>query len=234
MGFFRGIILDVDGTLVDSNDAHARAWVDTLTENGMTVPFERVRPLIGMGSDKLLPAVAGIEKESGLGKRLTTRQNEIFKTRCIPNLKSFPGARALLERMRAEGLRLVVASSAQEEELKALIEIAGATDLIEDKASSGDAKHSKPDPDIVAVALDQLGLPAYTALMLDDTPYDIEAAARSGVCTIALRCGGWNDRDLTGAAAIYADPLDLLAHYEESPLALDAPIADEPPESLTI
>src|SRR5436190_1569948 len=101
MGFFRGVILDVDGTLVDSNDAHAWAWVDTLSENGMAVPFERVRPLIGMGSDKLLPALTGIQKESDFGKRLTARRDEIFKARYLPNLEAAPGARALLERMPA-------------------------------------------------------------------------------------------------------------------------------------
>jgi HAD superfamily hydrolase (TIGR01509 family) len=214
----RGIILDIDGTLVDSNDAHARAWVEALAEHGINVSFEQVRPLIGMGGDKLLPKVSGISEDSPEGKAISQRRGEIFKTRYLPHLKAFPRTRELLLRMRDDGLKLVVASSAKEDELKPLLEIAGAADLIEEKASSDDADHSKPDPDIVKAALDSAGFAADEALMLGDTPYDIEAATRAGVSVIAFRSGGWDDAHLAGAIAIYDGPADLLAHYDESPL----------------
>jgi HAD superfamily hydrolase (TIGR01509 family) len=213
------VILDVDGTLVDSNDAHASAWVEALREAGHDVPFERIRRLIGMGGDKLLPTAVGISKDDPAGKQLATRRGEIFKSRYLSSLKPFPGTRALLQRMRADGLQLVVASSAEDDELKALLRIAEADDLIEEQASSDDAKESKPDPDIVQVALDRSGLRPDQVLMIGDTPYDVEAAGKAGAGTIAFRCGGWDDPDLAGARAVYDGPADLLAHYDVSPLA---------------
>jgi HAD superfamily hydrolase (TIGR01509 family) len=218
MAEIRGVILDVDGTLVDSNDAHAQAWVEALAEHGHEVPFERVRPLIGMGSDKVLPAVSGLEVESDEGERITERRKQIFKERHVPRLRAFPGVRPLLERMRGDGLKLVVASSATEEDLKPLLEIAGAEELIEGRTSSDDADESKPDPDIVHAALASSGLAADQVLMIGDTPYDIAAGARAGVGVIALRCGGWTAEELAGALAVYEDAADLLAGYESSPL----------------
>jgi HAD superfamily hydrolase (TIGR01509 family) len=214
----RGVILDVDGTLVDSNDAHARAWVEALAEQGIEVSFEKVRRLIGMGGDKLLPRVAGLEEDSPRGKVISERRSEIFKSRYLHRLKAFPGTRELLLRMRGEGLKLVVASSAKEDELKPLLKIAGAADLIEEKTSSDDAENSKPDPDIVEAALKQSGFSSNEAVMIGDTPYDIEAASRAGLEVIAFRCGGWNDEELAGATAIYDGPADLLAQYDSSPL----------------
>src|SRR5829696_4296497 len=108
----RGIILDIDGTLVDSNDAHARAWVEALAEHGIQVPFEKVRRLIGMGGDKLMPRVCGIREDSPEGKKISKRRKEIFRERYLPSLRPCRGARELLQRMHAGGLKLVVASSA--------------------------------------------------------------------------------------------------------------------------
>lgn len=218
MTHIRGVILDVDGTLVDSNDTHARSWVEAMAENGYHVPYEKVRPLIGMGGDKVLPATTGIQKDSPQGKKISQRRAEIFKERYLPAVQAFPQARELLQRMRASGLKLAVASSAQPDELKALLRIVGASDLIEEESSSKDAQSSKPDPDIVHVTLQRIGFPADQVIMLGDTPYDIEAAQKVGVGTIALRSGGWSDDELRGALAIYNDTADLLAHYDSSPL----------------
>lgn len=215
----RAVILDVDGTLVDSNDAHARAWVDALAEHGHRVAFADVRRLIGMGGDKLLPKVTGLSDESPEGRRISERRSAIFIERYLPALRPTPGARALLERMRRDGLTLVVASSAKADELGPLLEIAGAKHLIEETTSSDDAERSKPDPDIVRAALEKTGCPPGDVLMLGDTPYDVEAATRAGVGTIALRCGGWTDDRLRGAVAIYDDPADLLARWDTSLLA---------------
>ena len=214
----RGVILDVDGTLVDSNDAHARAWVEALSEQGVEVEFEKARRLIGMGGDKLLPEISGMEEESPEGKRAGERRGQIFKEKYLPSIKPLPGARELLKRLREDGLKLVVASSAKKDELDPLLEIAGASDLIEGKTSSDDAENSKPDPDIVEAALEKAALSPDEVVMLGDTPYDIESAGKAGVEVIALRSGGWEDEDLSGAVAIYQDPADLLARYDESPL----------------
>jgi HAD superfamily hydrolase (TIGR01509 family) len=231
MTHIRGVILDVDGTLIDSNDAHARAWVEAMAEQGYNVPLEKVRPLIGMGGDKVLPEVLGISKDSPLGKAISQRRAQIFKERYLlsaekrepTTLRPFPKARELLQRMRDSGLKLAVASSAQADELKDLLNIVGASDLVEERTSSQDARSSKPDSDVVQVTLQRIGLPPDEVIMLGDTPYDIEAARKVGVGTIALRCGGWSDDELRGAIAIYNDPADLLAHYDSSPLASFSP-----------
>lgn len=214
----QGVILDIDGTLINSNDAHARAWVDALGEVDIDVRFADVRRCIGMGGDKLLPAIAHMEEDSALGKKVSKRRGEIFKEQYLPHLEAFPEVRALLLRMRAAGLALAVGSSAKSEELEPFLALAQVQDLIDEKASSSDARSSKPEPDIVEAAITKLGFRPDRVIMLGDTPYDVEAAARAGARTIALRCGGRSDRDLAGAVAIYDDPAELLAHFESSPL----------------
>lgn len=211
----RGVLLDIDGTFLDSNEAHALAFADAFGEEGLDVGFERLRPLIGMGSDKLLPAV-GIEPTSRVGEHLKRRKKEIFDERYLPRLRACRGARDLLEHMRALGLKLVVATSAPGEELGKLLHAGNIEDLIEREATASDASASKPDPDIVEAAIEKSKLPRQSLVMVGDTPYDIEAATRAGVPLIALRCGGWRDDALTGAAAIYDDPAHLLAEYDGS------------------
>jgi len=216
---YSGVILDVDGTLVDSNNAHAVAWVEAMAENGYKVPFDKVRPLIGMGGDKVLPETIGIQKDSEEGKHISQRRKEIFKERFLPGLRAFQGAKELLEQMRKRGLKLAVPSSADKDELKPMLDIVGAADLIEEETSSKDAKQSKPDPDVMQVTLERTGFPPNRVLMIGDTAYDIEAAKKVHVGTIAFRSGGWSNDDLAEAIAIYDGPADLLEHYDDSPLA---------------
>src|SRR3982074_1920679 len=109
---FTGVLLDVDGTLLDSNDAHARSWVEVLRRHGYDIPFERVRPLIGKGTDKLLPEVTGLDPESGPGQKMSGQRKALFLRDYLPRLRPTRGARALVERLRREGFRLVVATSA--------------------------------------------------------------------------------------------------------------------------
>ncbi len=213
------VILDVDGTLVDSNDAHAHAWVEAFAEHGITVPFDRVRRAIGMGGDKLMPHVAGIEEDSSVGEAISGRRAAIFKAKYLPGLHPFPRVRELLERFRAAGLTLGVASSAKKDELQPLLEIAGVSDLIPSRTSSDDAERSKPDPDILQAALRLVGVPRERTIMLGDTPYDVEAARRAGLSIVAVECGGWSAEDLRGAAAVFPSPAALLARYEDSPFA---------------
>jgi HAD superfamily hydrolase (TIGR01509 family) len=215
----RGVLLDVDGTLIDSNDAHAASWADTFREFGYDIAVERVRPLIGMGGDKLLPQLTGLEHESDRAKQLTERRKEIFKTMYLSHLRAFPGAHELLARFKADDLALIIATSAQRQELNELLEQTGLEELVDRKTSSSDADRSKPDPDIIQAALERGKLAADEAIMLGDTPYDIEAAGKAGVPTVALRCGGWPDRALSAAKAIYDDARALLTRYDESPFA---------------
>ncbi len=158
---FRGAIFDIDGTLVDSNDAHAHAWVEAMAEQGYNVPFERVRPLIGMGGDKVLPETLNIDKNTEQGQRISRRRKEIFFTRYLPGIQPFPQVHPLLEMMHAKGLKLVIATSAEPDELKGLLERIGphVADLFSRETTSEDAKHSKPDPDVMDVALERMGYP---------------------------------------------------------------------------
>ncbi|MBB4636197.1 HAD-IA family hydrolase [Longimicrobium terrae] len=219
MSGLKAVLLDIDGTLMDSNDEHAHAWVDALAEFGHTVEYGRVRRMIGMGGDKVLPELTGIEEDTDEGTRIKDRRGEIFRERYLPTLKPFPHAADLLRRFGDEGLTLVVATSASKTDMKGLLKQGGLEKLMDEKTSSSDADASKPDPDIVQAALKRGGCEPGEALMLGDTPYDIEAANKAGVRCIALTCGGWREDELKDAVAVYRDPADLLARFDESPFA---------------
>jgi HAD superfamily hydrolase (TIGR01509 family) len=216
----RGIIFDIDGTLVDSNDAHAHAWQQAMAQYGYEVPFADIRPLIGMGGDKVLPELLGIQKESETGARIEQSRSQLFKERYLPHLRAFPGAMALLRHLHKQGFTLAVATSSKPDEMSSLLNVVDphAVDLFGQEVSSKEATQSKPDPDVIQVALKRTGCEPGQALMIGDTAYDIQSASGAGIKTIALRCGGWSDHDLQGALAIYNDPADLLAHYATSPL----------------
>ena len=218
----KGIIFDVDGTLVDSNDAHADSWVEIFSEAGYDVPFDVVRPLIGMGGDKLLPKTIGVDSESEEGKRLSAKRWKLFKEKYAPYLKALEGSRALVQRIRNDGLATAIATSAKRDELHVLLKAAEVADLMEEEATSGDAESSKPDPDIVRAAIKKSGLGNDELLMIGDTPYDVEAALRAHVPVIAFRSGGWLDSELAGSIAIYDGPADLLANYESSIIRLNS------------
>jgi HAD superfamily hydrolase (TIGR01509 family) len=210
------VLLDIDGTLLDSNDAHARAWVEAFQADGYDVPWEAVRPLIGMGGDQLVRTILGLEKEDPRSQALAERRKELFLTKELPGLRPFPGARELVARMRASGLRLIVATSASQEDLDALLERVGIAELIDGATNADDVDASKPEPDIVECALAKAGCAADAAALLGDTPWDLAAARRAGVAMVAVRCGGWEDAELVGAAAIYDDPADLLRRFNRS------------------
>lgn len=214
----KAVLFDVDGTLVDSNDAHAAAWVQAFTEHGVSVDPAHVRRCIGMGGDKLMPAVSGIADDSKHGAAIAKRRGEIFMTEFVPALKPFKDADDLVAAVKAFGLTAVAASSAKEDELKALLELSDTTSLMDDTTSSDDAEESKPAPDIIVAALRRAKASPGEAIMIGDTPYDIEAARRAGVKTIAFRSGGWSDAELEGAIEIYDGPWELLQKLAGSAL----------------
>ena len=215
----RAVILDVDGTLVDSNDAHADAWVDAFTSFGITVAYDAVRRSIGMGGDKLMPEVSGIDEDSRLGQQIAHRRADIFKAAYLPVIAAFPRVRELLLRFKEAGYELAVASSAKEDELDPLLEAAGVSDLIHKRTSSDSADRSKPDPDIVVAALRQVNADRNRAVMIGDTPYDVAAAKRAGIEIVGVECGGWTREALAGAIDVYRDPADLLERYDASVFA---------------
>jgi phosphoglycolate phosphatase-like HAD superfamily hydrolase len=218
---YAGLLVDIDGTLVDSNDAHALAWVDAFASHGRNVPFERVRPLIGMGGDKLLAEVASLSESSAEGSAISDARKRIFKSEYMARLKPTRGGKRFTQWLIDAPFTVVIATSARKDEVRDLLSVCGGEAFLDSATTSDDADHSKPDPDIVVAALHKAQVPADRVLMIGDTPYDIEAATRAGVGTVAFRCGGWSDEDLRGALAIYDDPADLLDHLDHSPL--DAP-----------
>ena len=215
----RAILFDVDGTLVDSNDAHADAWVQAFRAHGVDVDWMKVRRSIGMGGDKLMPAVSGIDETSPKGSAIADDRGKIFKRDFLPKIKPLRNAARLVAEVKNRGYTVVAASSAQKDELTPLLKIAGAAALMDAKTSSDDAEGSKPDPDIIVAALRRAKVAASEAVLIGDTPYDVEAASRAGVRVIGFRSGGWSDADLTGALAVYDGPWDLLARIDESILA---------------
>lgn len=221
----QGVILDIDGTLVTSNDAHAQGWVEAFAAFGYDVKFEQVRPLIGMGGDQIVPKFApGLSGKEGKGKEIADRRKELIINKFGKNLAPAPGSRQLLLKIQDEGLRMIIATSATSQELEVLLKAGQVDDILnkDEAATSSDAKASKPDPDIIEAALSKLGMQPSDVVMLGDTPYDIEAASKAGVAVIAFRCGEFDDSQLKNAIAIYNDPADLLAHYDNSPLAKKA------------
>jgi HAD superfamily hydrolase (TIGR01509 family) len=218
------VICDIDGTLIDSVDLHARAWVDALHEYGHEVAFADVRRQIGKGGDQLLPVFLSKEEIQGLGEDLEKHRSKIFKERYLAGITAFPGVRPLMQRLLAEGKQLTLASSTKEDELMTYKRIAKIEDLIKVATSSDDAESSKPHPEIFQAALKRLGGQSpKRVVVVGDTPYDAEAAAKAGMRTIGLLCGGWPEDELkqAGCITVYKDPADLLARYADSPLIKD-------------
>jgi HAD superfamily hydrolase (TIGR01509 family) len=217
-----GVIFDADGTLIDSVDGHAAAWQEILARYGRVVPFEEVRHQIGKGGDQLMPVFLPKEVVERLGEQIERERLELFKAKYLPRVKPFPKVRELFERIRADGRKIVLASSAKGEELRTYKKLARIDDLVEEETSSDDAERSKPHPDIFHAAMAKLrGASPDDAVAVGDTPYDAEAAGKAGLRTIGVLCGGFPEAELreAGCIAIYRDPADLLARYDESPLS---------------
>ncbi len=218
----KAVIFDVDGTLVDSVDIHAQAWVDAFKEFGHELEFGAVRGQIGKGGDQLMPVFLSKEELEEKGEDLNERRGQILKERYLSKIKSFPDVRALFERIKADGTRIVLASSAKADELETYKKIANIEGLTDAETSSDDAEESKPEPDIFEAAMSKLGdVEPDEVIVIGDTPYDAEAALKAGLHTIGVLCGGFSEDSLreAGCIAIYEGPTDLLARYDRSPLA---------------
>jgi len=213
----RAVLLDVDGTLIDSNAAQARAWLDAFEKAHVDIEPDLVRRLIGKGGDRMLREAADLDINAEPGKTIAQRHGTFFAERYLPTLRPTRGARELLMWLRSRGAQLVVATSAGEKEMRASLRTAGIEDLIDVFTSSDDASETKPDPDILGAALHKSGRSAAESVMIGDTPYDCEAARRIGVAAIGLQSGGWHRGDLE-CEAVFDDPADLLDNYRASPL----------------
>jgi HAD superfamily hydrolase (TIGR01549 family) len=215
------VIFDIDGTIVDSVDLHAKAWQRTFSKFGKNILLEAIRSQIGKGADQLLPVYFSSQELEQFGEAMELYRGELFKKEYLPKVKGFPKVRELFERIKQDKIQIALASSAKKDELKKYKEIAQIDDLIESETSSDNVERSKPCPDIFDAALEQLGNVAPgKVIVVGDTPYDAEAATKANVNSIGLLSGGWTQHQLrrSGCIAIYRDPADLLARYEESPL----------------
>jgi HAD superfamily hydrolase (TIGR01509 family) len=218
----RAVIFDVDGTLVDSNDLHVEAWREAFRRYGKELAFDEVHGQMGKGGDQLMPVFCSKEELDEFGDELERHRVELFADHYLTRVRPFPRVRELFERLKADGLQIALASSAKEGELEQHKKSLRVEDLLEAATSADDAERSKPHPDIFQAALAGLdGVRPEEAVVVGDTPYDVEAAAKAGVRTIGLLSGGFPEGELrrAGAVAVYRDVSDLLEHYEESPLA---------------
>jgi HAD superfamily hydrolase (TIGR01509 family) len=203
------ILLDVDGTLADTNGLHAESWHAALAQYGIESDVAKLHKLIGMGADKLLPEATGISIDSDLGARIKDTRGKLFMRDFLPRAHPLPGSRALVERILQRGCKPVVASSANSQELDGLLKVAQVHDLLPLRTGADDADESKPDPDIIEAALKRAHAKPQDAVLIGDTPYDLEAARRAGVEFIGVRSGGWDDADLRGAIKIYRDVSEI-------------------------
>jgi HAD superfamily hydrolase (TIGR01509 family) len=216
------VIFDLDGTLVDSVDAHALAWQESFKYFGKEFSYEEVRAQIGKGGDQLLPVFFTKLELEAFGDELSDYRAQHFRHNYLPKLKPFPKVRELFERVRADGKKIIIASSSNSEDLKSLKHVAGIEDLVDETISADDADKSKPEPDIFLAAFKKSNTSdPNEVITIGDSPYDAIAAKRAGLPAIGVLSGGFLEIDLraNGCIAIYWDPEDLLARYDSSLLA---------------
>lgn len=221
----KNVIFDVDGTLIDSNKLHAEAWQKAFAEYGIEIEFETILRQIGKGGDQLMPVFLSKEELDEFGEQLEADRKKIFQKEYLPHVKAFPKVRELFQRIKIGGRRIVLASSAAEEELQEFKKIMHIEDLLEEETSSDDVALSKPEPDIFLAALKKLGNPPKEeCVVVGDTPYDGIAAGKARLKIIGFTCGGWSAEDLreAGCIEIYESPSDLLKRFDESLIAKDA------------
>lgn len=209
-----GMLFDIDGTLVLSNDAHTHAWVEALNAFGYPTSFDTVRPLIGMGADKLMPILdPTLTPENGPGKEITSLRKKLFLEKYIQEVTPSRGGRELVNFLKDQQYPCIIATSASKDELIPLLKKAQVDDLFAEYTTADDAKNSKPDPDIIHSALKKIGCDPDESFLIGDTRYDVEAAHAAGVKVIAVRCGGSSDQDLAHADWIFDNPLDVMNHF---------------------
>jgi HAD superfamily hydrolase (TIGR01549 family) len=210
-------ILDVDGTLVDSNYQHAIAWYRAFRAEGLNPPVWRIHRHIGMGGDQLVAAVAGEEAERASGDAIREAEKR-FYGELIDEVSAFEGARELLSELKGRGHEVVLASSGKEEEVEHYIDLLDARSLADSWTTSADVERTKPAPDLVAVAMERAG--TLSAVMVGDSSWDIEAAERAELKTIAVLTGGFSEAELleAGAVAVFESLVELRERLDATPL----------------
>ena len=209
-------LLDVDGTLIDSNYQHALAWFRAFREHGFVLPVWRIHRAVGMGGDQLVPALLGKKVDEEKGDDIRGTRDPIYKE-LMPEVEPLDGAHELIAELKERGLTIVLASSSPEDELDHYLELLDARDLADAWTTKEDVEATKPAPDLVRAALDKAGTD--NAAMIGDTRWDVESAGKAGVETVCLMTGGWSEQELrdAGAVAVYESIDDLRSHLGETP-----------------
>jgi HAD superfamily hydrolase (TIGR01509 family) len=213
-------ILDIDGTLVDTNYQHAIAWYRAFRQNEVVLPVWRIHRHIGMGGDQVIAALTDERTDEEKGDDIRGAEKALYLA-MIEEVEPLEGARELIERLKDAGKTVVMASSAKGDEVDHYLDLLDARELADDWTTSADVEATKPEPDLVKAALDKADAEPGDAVMLGDTPWDCEAARRAGVETVALMTGGFSEQELTdaGAACVFESLPELIERIEETPLA---------------
>jgi HAD superfamily hydrolase (TIGR01509 family) len=211
------VILDVDGTLVDTNYQHALAWYRAFRQHGVTLALWEIHRRIGMGGDQLVASLVGEGFEDRYGDDVRAAEKALYLA-MLPEVQPLPGAGQLLETLHARGHTIVLASSAKPDELQHYVELLDAQSVIDGSTDSGDVARTKPEPDLIKAALEQAG--GGDAVMVGDSTWDCEAAKRAGLETIGVLTGGFSDQELTdaGAVAVFRSLPELTENLDDTPL----------------
>ncbi len=210
-------ILDIDGTLVDTNYQHAMSWYMAFRQHDVVLPVWRIHRHIGMGGDQMVAAVAGDEVEERAGDAIRAAEGPLYLA-SIQTTSLLEGARELIEELKRGGRKVVLASSAKEREVDHYLDQLDARDLVDGWTTSADVERTKPEPDLVHAALEQLGTD--DAVLVGDTPWDVQAAEKAGIETIAVLTGGFSEEELrdAGAVAVFTSIVELRENLGDTPL----------------
>lgn len=213
----KAFIFDVDGTLIDSVEAHARSWVETFAAFGKKVELEQARKLIGMGGDQFLGDYFTPEELEKNEEKIEKYRSDLFKKEFLNRLEPFPKVREFLETLRKEKIQIVLASSAKKDEVAAYKKIANIEDLIDDETSTDDAEESKPEPDIFQAAFKKLvNVEKNDVLIVGDTPYDAIAARKADFEIVGVLTGGWSIEELekSGCKKTFKDIAEVYENFK--------------------
>jgi HAD superfamily hydrolase (TIGR01509 family) len=211
-------LLDVDGTLIDSNYQHTLAWFRAFREHGFVLPAWRIHRAVGMGGDQLVPALLGEEVDEQQGDEIRKTRDPIY-AELIQEVEPLEGAHELIADLKERGLTIVLASSSPEDELDHYLELLDARELADAWTTKEDVEATKPAPDLVRAGLDKAGTDH--AALIGDTRWDVEAAGRAGIETVCLMTGGWSEQELreAGAVAVFESIDDLRKRLVDTPFA---------------
>ncbi|MBK5260630.1 MAG: HAD family hydrolase [Thermoanaerobaculia bacterium] len=210
----KGILLDIDGTLIDSNDIHTRCWVEAFEHFDKKIAFDVMRHQMGKGGDLIVPDLLNAREMRSFGEKLNKYRGELFKKKYMHTVKPFPRIREQLETLRTRGIKLALASSANPDEVEYYTGLLAIGDLLGGSTSKEDAKFSKPSPEIFEAALEALGTDAGRTLVVGDTPYDILAAHRAALPVAAVMCGGFERELLSKAEFLFANVEEMVREID--------------------